>query len=148
MATEIMFDALLTPAGEPLWLFVLDAADVARVARLELVRLLLGHGRCLGARTPIGLTCLARTPAIREPVTSHEPTAATAPSITFAMLSEVPEPPLLPWLDQPAIDDASLTPEQREWRADGVVILPSFLPNTVIDPYVRRREQLARPGGG
>lgn len=59
---------------------------------------------------------------------------------TFADLSEAPPAELLPPLDQPSLDDQRLTPLQREWRETGVVILPRFLPDDLMDAYVRERE--------
>jgi hypothetical protein len=67
--------------------------------------------------------------------------------ITFRDLSEVPDPLLLPRLDQPDLGETALTSEQRAWRAEGVVILPKFLPDAVTDPYVARRQALDIPGG-
>lgn len=71
---------------------------------------------------------------------------ATGP-IPFADLSENPRPSLLPILDRPGIDETRLTPAQRDWRRDGVVILPGFLPNDVLDPYIAVRAALGKPGG-
>ncbi len=72
---------------------------------------------------------------------------AASPAISFADLSETPEPALLPPLDRPDLDLIALTPEQRAWWRDGVVVLPKFIPNTVTDPYVARRSALDSPGG-
>jgi hypothetical protein len=68
-------------------------------------------------------------------------------AITFADLTETPDPSLLPPLDRPGVDQAGLTPEQRMWRQDGVVILPKFLPDSLTDPYIARRAQLDNPAG-
>lgn len=67
--------------------------------------------------------------------------------ITFADLSEMPDPALLPPLDRPDLDRAGLTPEQRAWCDDGVVILPKFLPDAVTDPYIVRRQAHDNPVG-
>ena len=67
--------------------------------------------------------------------------------ITFASLSETPDPRLLPPLDQPILDEPALTPEQDSWRRDGVVVLRNFLPASVIDPYIIRRQALNSPLG-
>jgi hypothetical protein len=148
--TEIGFAPFAVAPHAPLWLFVLDAADITRFARPELVRLLLLHARPLGSRPPIELTCIAvpssagRRPS---PVSSPESDAGVSKPITFAMLSEDPDPKLLPRLDQPDVDAAGLTAEQRAWRSDGVVILPRFLPDSVIDPYIRLREKFGRARG-
>jgi hypothetical protein len=69
------------------------------------------------------------------------------PSISFADLSETPDSALLPPLDRPGLDLAALTPEQRAWWRDGVVVLPKFIPNSVTDPYIARRTALDSPGG-
>ena len=142
--TEIQFERMPAQSGEPLWLFVIDAENITGFARRELVKALLRHGQGLGPRPPIGLTCL--TGPERTPVATAD--APPFPrQISFAMLSEEPDPALLPWLDQPDVDETGLTPEQRAWRTDGVAILPGFLPDAVIDPYIARREKLNRPGG-
>ncbi|MFO1028360.1 MAG: phytanoyl-CoA dioxygenase family protein [Acetobacteraceae bacterium] len=62
--------------------------------------------------------------------------------ITFADLSEMPDTALLPRLDQPSVDECELTKEQRDWRANGVLILPGLIPSNVLDPYIARREAL------
>jgi hypothetical protein len=67
--------------------------------------------------------------------------------ISFGALSDHIDPAQLPWLDQPDVDEAALTAEQRSWRRDGVVVLPNFLPNDLVDAYVERRAQHAAPGG-
>ncbi len=72
---------------------------------------------------------------------------AEPPSISFADLSETPDPALLPPLDRPGLDLATLTPEQLAWWRDGVVVLPKFIPNSVTDPYIARRNALDSPGG-
>jgi Phytanoyl-CoA dioxygenase (PhyH) len=66
---------------------------------------------------------------------------------SFADLSEEPATELLPPLDQPIVDESKLTPAQQQWRRDGVAILPSFLPDRLIDTYSRRRALLADPNG-
>jgi hypothetical protein len=67
--------------------------------------------------------------------------------VTFADLSERPDPGLLPPLDRLDVDETALTPEQRAWRRDGVLILRKFLPDALTDPYIARREALDSPGG-
>ena len=66
-------------------------------------------------------------------------------NIRFEDLSEVPDVQLIPRLDRPDLDPAALTPEQAEWVAQGVVIKKRFLPNDLLDPYIRRRAAF-RPG--
>ena len=67
--------------------------------------------------------------------------------IRFADLSETPRPALLPLLDRPGVDTATLSPAQRGWRRDGVVILQGFLPDSVLDPYIAVRAAHDQPGG-
>jgi hypothetical protein len=62
--------------------------------------------------------------------------------ITFADISELPNPALIPKIDRPGMDERKLSPEQRDWRRDGVTILPRFIPDSVLDPYIARREKL------
>lgn len=66
---------------------------------------------------------------------------------TFADLTEEPPTGLLPPLDRPDVDESTLTPAQLQWRRDGVVILPRFLPDHLIDTYSRRRALLENPNG-
>jgi ectoine hydroxylase-related dioxygenase (phytanoyl-CoA dioxygenase family) len=65
--------------------------------------------------------------------------AATAPS--FSDLSEYPDLDRLPWLDQFSVDASRLTPEQAQWRREGVVTLEDFLPNDLMDAYIARRKR-------
>ena len=67
--------------------------------------------------------------------------------IGFRDLTEVPRPSLLPWLDRPGLHDRRLTPHQRAWRRDGVVIMPKMLSDEEIDPYVAVRSKLGLQGG-
>jgi hypothetical protein len=66
---------------------------------------------------------------------------------SFAELSDEPAAEHLPPLDQPAVDEAALTTRQLAWRRDGVLILPRFLPDEVIDAYSEVRAALGLPGG-
>ena len=68
-------------------------------------------------------------------------------ALTFSDLAEQPSPRLLPPLDQAGVDESALTPAQREWRRDGVAILPRFLPDHLMDAYARRRAAFNEPGG-
>jgi hypothetical protein len=54
---------------------------------------------------------------------------------SFAEWSEEPPPELLPPLDQPTINETALSPTQIAWRRDGVLILPRFLPDKLMDAY-------------
>ena len=40
------------------------------------------------------------------------------PEIRFTDIAEMPPDELLPYLDRRVVDEASLTPTQREWRGD------------------------------
>jgi ectoine hydroxylase-related dioxygenase (phytanoyl-CoA dioxygenase family) len=66
---------------------------------------------------------------------------------SFADLSEEPAAEHLPPLDQPVVGEAALTPQQLAWRRDGVLILPRFLPASLMDAYSERRAALNLPGG-
>jgi len=59
--------------------------------------------------------------------------------LSFADLSDEPAPKSLPPLDQPIVDETALTPAQTVWRRDGVLILPGFLPDDLMDAYSQRR---------
>ena len=62
--------------------------------------------------------------------------------ITFAHLSETPDPAALPPLDRRRVDERKLSPEQLQWRREGVAILRGFLPDSILDPYIERRGRL------
>ena len=131
--TEIQIDPLSAPPGKPLWLFVYDAGTTGDLAQQDLAASLLRHARTLGDRPLIELTSVG--------------TASSSKRIGFAALCEYPDPRLLPPLDQPEVDESTLTQAQREWRRDGVVTLRGFVPDAVIDPYIERRAKLTRRGG-
>jgi hypothetical protein len=83
-----------------------------------------------------------------EPAAGLPPHHAGQPAeISFADLADDLDPAMLPRLDRPDIDEAALTPEQRNWRRDGVLVLHGFLPSKLIDAYVERRAQHPDPGG-
>ncbi len=69
------------------------------------------------------------------------------PAVAFADFSETPPDELLPYLDRSVVDEASLTPTQREWRETGVVILRNFIPDEVTAPYIAVREALGEEAG-
>jgi hypothetical protein len=73
-------------------------------------------------------------------------TKAVDHAITFDQLSEHLDPSLLPHLDQPTVDESTLTPEQLSWRRDGVVVLPRLLPDHLIDAYIEARKDIAPAG--
>src|SRR5581483_2271539 len=97
--------------GARMWLFVIDGEFDGGAITPRLVDDLLRHGRRLGGRPPIMLLFDSSNEAVLE-----IPDGAPRPNITFAMLSEDPDPALLPPLDQPDVDTARLTAEQRAWR--------------------------------
>jgi Phytanoyl-CoA dioxygenase (PhyH) len=62
-------------------------------------------------------------------------------------LCEFPDDSLIPPLDRAAVDLAFLTPDQRQWRDEGVVIKRNFIPEPLVDAYCAVRETLRDPGG-
>lgn len=66
-------------------------------------------------------------------------------NVRFEHLSEMPDVDLLPQLDRPDVDLAGLSLEQAGWVRDGVVVKRGFIPDTVLDPYIRKRAAF-RPG--
>ncbi len=62
--------------------------------------------------------------------------------IPFEDLAEMPDPALIPPIDRPGVAVESLSDRQREWLRDGVVILRGFMPDAVLDPYIRVRAAL------
>ncbi len=66
---------------------------------------------------------------------------------TFAELSDQPAVASLPPLDRPSLRDDELSLLQREWRDNGLVILPRFLPDDLMSAYAKRRAKLDMPGG-
>ncbi|MGO9817258.1 MAG: phytanoyl-CoA dioxygenase family protein [Acidocella sp.] len=69
------------------------------------------------------------------------------PAIQYADFSEVPSDEDIPYIDHRVVDESKLTPAQREWRRDGVVMLRGFIPDEVTEAYIRRREALGKPPG-
>lgn len=67
--------------------------------------------------------------------------------LDYGDISETPDEILLPKLDRSSIDEADLTPSQLQWRQQGYVILPGFLPDDLVEAYAERRARLAQPGG-
>ncbi len=82
---------------------------------------------------------MAASAGVRKPV----PAIGRSGRISFADISETPDPGLLPPIDRPDIDVSTLTREQRTWRDEGVLILRRFIPDEVLDPYIARRQQLS-----
>jgi Phytanoyl-CoA dioxygenase (PhyH) len=77
----------------------------------------------------------------------HVASPAPARPITFEDLTDVPNPDLGALLDRPDLETAGLSPEQLAWRRDGLVILPKFMPDAVLDPYIAKRASLNSRGG-
>ncbi|MEA1674505.1 phytanoyl-CoA dioxygenase family protein [Nitrospirillum sp. BR 11163] len=134
---DLRCDRVTVPAfpmgcGPVYWLFVAEA-DEAPDAQ-ALTPALLALARTLGDRPPLGALCYGTPPD-------------ASGGIRFSMLSDHPDPEGLPPLDQPAVDEGALTPEQRQWRREGVVLLKGFLDDDLLDPYIKRREQVDRALG-
>lgn len=72
---------------------------------------------------------------------------STADTLRFSDLVEFPEEDQIPPLDRTSIDESNLTEDQRLWRRDGVLLKKSFIPDSLLDPYIARRAAY-RPGTG
>jgi ectoine hydroxylase-related dioxygenase (phytanoyl-CoA dioxygenase family) len=81
----------------------------------------------------------AAAPAAAPPWAPPHP---GAPS--FAELSENPDPALLPPLDRPDANITTLTPHQRAWRDNGVVVIRDFFDKNLLHHYIRRRQDLEK----
>jgi len=93
-----------------------------------------------GARILDRLGLGAAKPAA-APVVAPPPRDPNAP-ISFADISEMPDPAVIPPLDRPGVIESRLSPAQLEWRRDGVATLRRFIPDEVLDPYIERRARL------
>lgn len=67
--------------------------------------------------------------------------------ITYADLSEEYDDSLKPPLDRYGVDESRLTPEQRAWRSDGVLVRLGLLPDALIERYCELRRRVTAPGG-
>lgn len=67
--------------------------------------------------------------------------------IRFADFSEWPPEAILPLLDRSDTDETGLDAHQLSWRRDGVVNLPGFVPDSLTEPYIRRRAAHPNPAG-
>jgi hypothetical protein len=70
----------------------------------------------------------------------------------YQLISDVPADDALPWLDKRQVDPARLNHPEfgryfSEWRENGVVILPNFLPKHLRERYFAARAAYGRPGG-
>ncbi len=74
-----------------------------------------------------------------EPAPPAVPAVPAAPVVRFADVAEYPDENLIPYLDRSDVDETKLTPTQLEWRRDGVLNLPGFIPDEVTEPYLQRR---------
>ncbi|MEA1674504.1 phytanoyl-CoA dioxygenase family protein [Nitrospirillum sp. BR 11163] len=128
---RIAFPEFPDGTGPAFWLFVVEPLGEADPA--PLVPALLALAASLGQRPLLAVGC-------------DGPRLDRA-QLSFAMISDEPPAATLPPLDQPVVDGSTLSPEQRQWREEGVAILKGFLPNDLLDPYIARREQVGRPGG-
>ena len=113
----------------------------------------------VGAYTPDALRQLARACGFaRIEIAPHGGEAGDL----FLRLTAVrlPESPLswddigdmvedlaVPFLDRSTVNSDHLTQLQRQWRQDGVVVLPKFLPDDLIDRYCAVRSTVRAPGG-
>jgi hypothetical protein len=52
---------------------------------------------------------------------------------------------MVPWLDRSDVDISQLSPEQRQWREHGYVILPKIVPEPLLADYARWREERRLP---
>lgn len=68
-------------------------------------------------------------------------------ALTWADLGGASDDASAPLLDRASVDLSELTPEQHSWRRDGMLILPNFLPDALIERYCAVREKLNRPEG-
>jgi Phytanoyl-CoA dioxygenase (PhyH) len=66
---------------------------------------------------------------------------------SFTDLSEFPDDTLLPVLDRKVIDESGLSAHQHFWRAHGYLIKEGFIPEQLIDDYVRVRAKVRAPHG-
>jgi hypothetical protein len=62
-------------------------------------------------------------------------------TITFADLTELTPQELLPPCERADADTTHLTLHQTLWRQRGYVVLRDFIPDDLVDAYVRRRER-------
>ena len=74
-------------------------------------------------------------------------TGQKPPGVRYADFSAMPPEALLPPLDRTDLNEAGLTPAQRQWRRDGVLVLRNFIPDEVTAPYIKRREAFGDPVG-
>lgn len=58
-------------------------------------------------------------------------------TVTFADITETPDPALLPYLDRPGVTSVGMT--RQAWQREGAVILPEFMLPEDIDAYVAER---------
>lgn len=64
---------------------------------------------------------------------------------TFDDLAESPPDSAVPWLDRSDVDEATLTPLQREWRTSGCLILPRAIPDALLLDYELWRARRGLP---
>ncbi|WP_326880754.1 phytanoyl-CoA dioxygenase family protein [Aliidongia sp.] len=62
-------------------------------------------------------------------------------------IGDVVDDAAVPFLDRSTVDASRLTALQRQWREDGMVILPKLLPSDLIDRYCAVRSKVREPGG-
>jgi hypothetical protein len=64
-------------------------------------------------------------------------------AITFAGLSEDFPDDKVPFLDRSVVDEAALTPLQRQWRDEGYIVIPGMISADLIAEYQELRKSLA-----
>lgn len=68
-------------------------------------------------------------------------------NVLYEQLSEEYPNEVRPYLDRDELDESSLSPDQKAWRRDGVLIKQAFLPKKVVDNYVAFRKRVKLDGG-
>src|SRR5262245_29554025 len=64
----------------------------------------------------------------------------------FEQLAEQTRDDLLPPVYRKHVDESSLTPDQRAWRRDGVLVKRGFIPDALVAAYCSVREAVAERG--
>lgn len=69
--------------------------------------------------------------------------------LTFQDISEELQDEGRPWLDRSVVQGMQqLSPLQKQWREEGLVVLPKFLPDLLIAAYSEVRERECKSPGG
>lgn len=62
-------------------------------------------------------------------------------------IEPLPNDDSVPYLDRAEVYMPALSEPHKKWREDGVMILPNFLPDNLIERYCSLREKLDNPNG-